>query len=216
MLHLDAQALHRDGLHLGDFASLAGWFSSIALRSDVVCEDTTTRHDLASKLGRLAEQKRRFDVILVVGHSNSEGIRIGADLFVDWSTFAQFLKPFHPRRLLLVACQAGRWDAGEELFSRLPELRRIYACPANASKHFGVLMFAALPYIVANRRPRARDVKWGQFASIFLTGRQLREWRRTRDKGNPDAAWLDFVADATDPVTRSVPSVLKSLFRRRP
>lgn len=37
------------------------------------------------------------------------------------------------------------------------------------------------------------------------TGRQLREWRRTTDKGNPDAAVFDLLAEIADPVVRKVP-----------
>ena len=121
------------------------------------------------------------------------------------------MKPFKPRRLLLVACRGGRWDAGESLFRAMPRLRRIFACPVNASKGFGAFMLLAVPYVVANRRPRDKHVRLSQVAAIAATGRQLREWRRTTDKGNPDAAVFDLLADLADPVARKVPEVLGAL-----
>jgi hypothetical protein len=92
----------------------------------------------------------------------------------------------------------------------LPKLRRIFACPVNASKDFGALMLFAVPYVVAERRPKDRHVTWSQLASVAATGRQLREWRRTTDTGNPDSAICDPIADLTDPIAREVPSALLS------
>lgn len=183
VLHFDAQKLRADHLHLGEIAAVTAAVSGLALGGNAVVEDVTTKSDLMSKLARFAENRVTFDVVVAVGHSNADGIRVASDLFLQWGPFAQLLKPFKPRRLLLVACQTGRANAGEALFCSLPQLRRIYACPVNASKDFGTAMMVAIPYVVSERRPKDRHVAWSQAASIALTGRQLREWRRTTDKG---------------------------------
>lgn len=214
ILHFDAAKLRADHLHLGETAEAMATISKLALGGRTVVEDVTTSSDLTSKLARLADGGMTFDVVVAVGHSNADGIRVASDLFLQWGPFAQLLKRFKPRRLLLVACQAGRADAGEALFGSLPKLRRIYACPVNASKDFGTLMMLAIPYIVSERRPKDRHVAWSQVASIALTGRQLREWRRTTDKGSPDAPMFDLLAIAADPFAREVPRVLRSLLRR--
>lgn len=138
-------------------------------------------------------------------------MRTASDRFMPWEQFAGYLKPFKPRRLLLVACKGGRWDAGETLFGAMPRLRRIFACPVNASKDFGALMLFAVPYVVAERRPKDKHIIWTQLASIAVTGRQLREWRRTTDKGNQDSSVFDLMADLADPVARVVPSTLGGL-----
>jgi hypothetical protein len=113
---------------------------------------------------------------------------------------------------MLVACKAGRSAAGEQLFSGLPRLRRIFACPVNASKDFGKLMLFGVPYVVANRRPKADAVLWAQLAAIGTTGRQLRQWQRTTDKGNPDIVLFDVLADALDPVARKAPGMLGAVW----
>jgi hypothetical protein len=210
VLHLDADRLRRDGLHLGEVAHLAGALSALAFDAPVVIENTTSAGHLHQTLAGLVLAKMTFDIVVVVAHSNVDGIRVASDLFITWDAFAGYLKPFKPRRLLLVACKAGRWEAGEALFRSIPRLRRIFACPGNASKHFGALMLCAMPYVVAERRPRTQHVYWSQVASISMTGTQLREWRRTTDRGNRDSAVLDLVADLTDPVVRQVPSALVS------
>jgi hypothetical protein len=213
ILHLDADKLRRDGLHLGDVARFSGALSTIAFGAPVVIEHTTSTSHLHETLAGFVSGKRTFDVVVVVAHSNAEGIRIANDGFVAWESFAGYLKPFKPRRLLLVACRAGRWDAGEALFTAMPRLRRIFACPVNASKDLGALMLFAVPYVVAERRPRDRHVTLTQVASIAVTGRQLREWRRTTDKGNSDSAVFDLIADLADPLAREVPGALLSAVR---
>lgn len=218
ILHLDAEKLHADGLHLGDVAQYSGVLSAAALGSDVVIKDTTTLDHLHRTLAELAMARKNFDVVVIVAHSNATGAKIASDQFVDWSAFTNYLKPFGPRRLLLVACKAGRWDAGETLFTGISNLRRIFACPVSASKDFGAMMLFAVPYVVAKRRPKDKHVFWSQVAAIAVTGRQLREWRRTTDKGNPDSSVFDLLADIADPYARKVPgalgSILKTVFGR--
>ena len=156
-------------------------------------------------------------MVVVVGHSHAGGIRMASDhdYVTTWPAFANYLKPFGPRRLLLVACKAGRWDAGEALFSALPKLRRIYACPVNASKDFGALMLFAVPYVVAERHPKGKVVGWAQAAAVLLTGRQLREWRRTTDSGNPDSAVFDYFADVLDPLARTLSGAVREWLKPR-
>ncbi len=215
ILHLNGQKLREDGLHLGDAAHVSVAISAWGLGARVVVTDTTSSAELNSARAELVKRKQKFDVVVAIGHSHAGGIRMANDHenVAGWSAFAQYLKPFRPRRLLLVACKAGRWDAGEALFTDLAQLRRIYACPVNASKDFGALMVFAVPYVVAERRPDDKIVTWAQIAAIAMTGRQLREWRRTTDKGNPDSAVFDLIADLADPVARKVPETLLSIFR---
>ncbi len=214
ILHLDADRLRNDGLHLGDVAQFSGEFSRIALGASVTIEETTSNHHLCEKLATLALEKKRFDVIVVIAHSNAQGIRIASDAFVSWGAFAGYLTPFQPRRLLLVACKAGRWNASNALFAAMPKLQRIFACPVNASRDFGALMLFAVLHVVAERRLKDRHVMWWQVASIVTTGRQLREWRRTTDAGNPDSAIFDQITDFAAPCARQVSSAFKSAVKK--
>jgi hypothetical protein len=213
ILHLDAEKLHADGLHLGDVAEFSAALSATAFGSNVEVRDATTEATLLRVLAELAEQGRTYDVIVAIGHSNDAGIKIARDRFAEWPVFAAWLEPLKPRRLLLAACRAGRWSAGEALFTANDQLRRIFACPVNASRDFAAMMLFAVPYVVANRRPRDQHVLWSQIAAIAMTGRQLRQWQRTTDKGNPDSSVFDLLADFADPLARQVPDILGSAFR---
>jgi hypothetical protein len=114
---------------------------------------------------------------------------------------------------MLVACQAGRWPAAEELFRRLPRLRRIFASPVNASLDLAQFMIGVVPYLVGVRVPRGKAVSWAQAAAIALTGRQVREWKRETDMGDANGLVLDLLAQVADPYARQVPALLRSFFR---
>lgn len=213
ILHLDAGTLREDGLYLGDVARFSGMVSALALGSPAEVREATDPASLQAVHAELAAGKRRFDVIVAIGHSNAEGIRMARDHFARWEDFAHWIKPFKPRRLLLAACQAGKWSPGQAFFVANPLLRRIFACPVNASKDFATMMLFAVPYVVANRRPRDKDVLWSQLATVGVTGRQLREWRVTKDKGNIEGIVYDMLADLADPIARQMPGALGSIVR---
>jgi hypothetical protein len=217
---LNASRLRTDGLYLGDIGALGAGLASVGLSSETAQAEATTHCELLSVLGELTRDGRTFDVVVVVGHSNAKGIGIAADWpLASWAEFSNYIEPLKPRRLLLVACQAGRWDAGEALFTGNRLLRRIYACPVNASRNFGALLMALVPYVVATRRPTDKHVLWSQLAAVGLTGRQLREWRRTQDKGRPERVVFDFLADRLDPYARELPkalgAIVQAVARRR-
>src|ERR1019366_5993581 len=209
ILHLDADQLRADGLHLGGIATYTAMLSAGALGSDVEVQDVTTLASALKVFAELREQKRTFDVIVAVGHSDDTGIQMASDHFATRVEFATWLEPLRPRRLLLAACRAGRWSAGQVLFDAHDNLRRIFACPVNATKDFAAMMLFAVPYVVAERRPRKKHVFWSQIAAVAFSGRQLRQWLRTTDKGNPDSFVFDLIADVVDPLARQVPGFLK-------
>ena len=214
ILHLDAEKLHQDGLYLGDVAQFSAVVATLGLGSRVVHEAATSHASLMTLLANLTSRKQTFDVIVIIGHSNANGIKIAADWpLASWSEFAAYLKPLRPRRLLLAACQAGRWSPGTALFEANRHLRRIFACPVNASKDFATMMLLAVPYVVAERRPKAKDVLRSQIAAIGVTGRQLRHWTRTKDNGNPESAVLDLLADVADPIARRVPGAIEAFVK---
>ena len=186
------------------------------LGADVEAIDVPDEQTLLQAFAGLAEGRRTFDVILAIGHSNTDGIRLagGPGGFVSWEVFAKYLRPFEPRRLVLVACEAGRWTAASILFRKLPKLRRIFASPVNTAKDLAQFMIAVVPYIVGVKAPKTNTTMWGKAAALALTGGQVREWKRDTDKDDRSAGiLLDLAAHVLDPYARQVPGVLRSLLR---
>jgi hypothetical protein len=221
ILHLNSAKLRQDGLHLGDLAWYVGALSAYGLGSTVQIHEPTTLAEVRDTFAALATNRNPktdpYDVIVVVGHSNEVGIQMAADHFAKWEEFAAWTKPLRPRRLLLAACRAGRFEPGDAMFAVNRDLRRIFACPVNATKDFAKLMLFAVPYVVAERTPKAKHVFATQAASIVLTGCPLREWRRTADKGRRERLVHDLIADLTAPLMRQVPATvdafIKSVFK---
>lgn len=212
VLHFDADKLRRDGLHLGGQAEVAALFSAFAFGADVAVGEGTSHAELLQVLGDLSQGRRTFDVIVVVAHSNAGGIKIAAEpeAFVDWEVFGTYLKPLQPRRLVFVACQVGRWPAANQLFSKLPLLRQIYASPVNASRDLGELMLALVPHLVSVKAPKKKHVQLAQAAAVALTGRQLRRWMRS-EKDDPEGLLLDLASVLLDRSARHVPEALRRL-----
>lgn len=211
-MHLDADKLRRDGLHLEYAANLASTLSATGFDAQVEIIDARETSDLAYRLGKLAEADRVFDVVIAIGHSNADGIVVAANMpAASWTTFASYLKPFEPRRLVLVACEAGRWPSADVLFTKLPKLRRIFASPVNTSKALATFMLAVVPYVVGVKAPRRQTITWTQTAAIAITGGQFREWKRDDDKGNAAGVLLDLAAQVADPYVRQVPGLLRKM-----
>lgn len=152
--------------------------TKLASGATVVTKETTPLQHLLGELGELARERSRFDVVVVVGHSNHTGIRLASDEFAEWDEFAGHMKLFEPRRLMLVACQASRWPAAAVLFKRLSKRRRIFASPVNTSKDLATLMIAIVPYLVEVKAPNSDLILKAQAWAIALTGRQVRHWMR--------------------------------------
>lgn len=211
VLHLDSNRLRADGLHLGDISKIGRAFAA-AGGGDVAELNITSGGQMTAQLDALVAQGRSFDVVVAIGHSDESAIQVAPNVVARWDQFAASLKKLKPRRLVLVACLAGRWLPAQQLFSKLPLLRRIYGCPVPANKAVGALMLLLLPYLVKNRRPNAGHVMSGQAAAVLLAGSQIREWLRTKDKDNPGARILDPLADFLHPHIKQVPGILGDLF----
>lgn len=208
VLHLDATKLREDGLHFEDVSGAVELIAKLR-GSDVELADIHTQAQLNARFATLTDARRTFDVVVIVGHSNDQGIRVAADLFLKWEQLAILLRPLSPRRLLLIACKGGRSHVAEHLFRTIRPLRRIFACPVNANRDFGSLLMFAVPYVLEHRRPRTGDLQLAKAASALLSGRQLREWTRS-DQGSPEGPLLDAAADLADGLVRGLSAEIRS------
>jgi hypothetical protein len=211
ILQLDAEKLRADGLLLSDLTDFIATVTRLA-GTTVITRETTTERHLLDELGELARKGHQFDVIVAFGHSNEHGIRTASDgELTAWGAFAGYLKPFKPKRLMLVACEAGRWPAANALFTKLSTLNHVFASPVNASKDLATLMMAIVPYLVTVKGVRSPAVLKAQKWAVVLTGRQVRHWTK-KDKNDPDGLLLDFASQAADPVIRGIHGVVRSWF----
>jgi hypothetical protein len=202
ILQCDSEKLLRDGLSIAaggaSAAQLVQSFSDIHV--DVV--EGTDERSLAREFAH--RSGAAFDVIVVIGHANEAGLQLASDRFAPWSVVAEWLRPFAPRRLVLLACRAGRALPAQILFDELRQLRRVYASPMAVTKATAQLLLAAVPYLVLNRVPNSTLFRGAQLTVAALTGGHLREWTRVEDHRNPTSPLWDVVADVVDPVVRDL------------
>ena len=178
ILRLDSEKLTRDGLTLGDEIAFASQLSKLCLGSRVVTINATTDSDLVARLRSVAEDRKRFDLIVVVAHSNESIICHASDGRRQWPEFAKYLEPFAPRQLALIACAAGGPVIAKQLFSTLPRLDRIYASPECVNINLANLILLVAGYSLLGRNSTGGLIPWVKLASLFGTGRRLKVWRR--------------------------------------
>jgi hypothetical protein len=143
----------------------------------------TTLKSLLDDSAKIAEDGLRFDVILLVGHSNVSGIRLTEDRVATWSELAKWIKPFHPKWLVLACCEGGRWLPGNALFQGIDTLGGIFGTPvpSGQSQLQGVKLLAL--WLLAHGRISSDWLRLGQIIHFALTDGLIfrltrTEWRR--------------------------------------
>lgn len=212
VLHCDTLKLHADQLHLGSEADLMGTLAVLLTegKANVRHINGTDNPNLQQQLRELAEAGEKFDVILVVGHSNADCIRVASDHLATWSEFAAYVQLFDPRRMILIACKAGVWPTARDLFTALPQLGHIYACPANASKELAAYLIAVALMAIDGPLP-SKLTRVIQGLAGATAGGQVRSWAR-KDMHDPMGQALDLMSTLVNPSIRDLPSILKRLF----
>lgn len=138
-----------------------------------------TQPQLLADLGRLKTEVGNFQMVAIVAHSNVSEVSLTGDSAVSWMALGQWLAPFSPRIMVLVACEAGRWVASGSLFEGIPTLKELYASPVLVNDHQAACIKLLIPYFLSGRRLKDEDLRAGQIVNFLLTrGIVLRRTRR--------------------------------------
>ncbi len=133
IIECDSENLASQRLNLGSafFQLLNHDIAKLLLaKKSIILLRTSTKSTLSEQFARAIEQHGRFRAVLIVGHSNAEGIRIASNESFAWRVLGNWLEPFGPEIIFLAACEAGKSVAVRDLFEPLNEtLREIYASP---------------------------------------------------------------------------------------
>ena len=137
--------------HQLDFGSKITTLLRLAfLNKKIVLVKASSRDELCRALGETLQAHDRFRTVLIVGHSNAQGLQLTPDDFYEWSTIGGWLKPFQPEFLVLAACSAGRSEGIGHLFEQIKTLREIYASPISLFRDqthpFALLLGAVLKH----------------------------------------------------------------------
>lgn len=190
ILECDASRLRRDGISLAsDTRNLVRVVLPHA-QADVV--ESTTRDQLLRDLAARAENKRRYEVVFVIGHGSLDRFALAHDATVSWSAVAEWIAPFRPGVVLVAACEGGRWLPARALFDGIRSLKEVYGSPALATQsQLAPLQLLAL-YLLAGKRMAPPALRRTQLAAFLLADavifRQTRREMKDRDTIAP-AIW---------------------------
>jgi hypothetical protein len=120
----------------------------------VVLVRARTRNGLLAELGRLAAEKRVFDLAVVLGHSDRSVLQLTHDHAASWVEAAGWLAPFKPSQAVLLACEAGGFLPSAALFHGVPTLSVLYGCPTETNLAAAFVWLLAYLLVRTKRAPR--------------------------------------------------------------
>lgn len=203
ILECDSEKLARQSLAIGtDVSELINKLAPGLIKTELV--RTTSREDLLDRLRRAKEDHDRFDLVLVVGHSNPQGLCLTADQFVPWGVFARWIEIFEPKKVLLAACEAGRWLSAKAIFDGVPKLKEIYASPVVMNKHQATVVVLLVFYFLLVKSPDAEHILMIQAFNLFRSGGLLYRWTRKecKDEGIVEGAQWDILSHLKESLFR--------------
>lgn len=176
ILECDAEKLAAQSISMAD--EIRAVIQTFAPSVKVEVAKTTTEENLRSLFARLAEDNSRFNLIVVVGHSNASGLCFTSDRYVSWATFAKWVNLFESTKMVLVACQSGQATPVRDLFVEIPTLKEVYAPPVNTARRQSEIVKALVLYLLNVKTPNSELIRLGQIANFLLTGGAIFRWSR--------------------------------------
>jgi hypothetical protein len=138
-------------------------------RNPIELVETDTEGSLLNSLARLASDKRKFQNIILIGHSNRQGFQIGSDKFINWDSVANWFCYFKPIRIFLIACNAGRWLPCASLFAKILGLKEIYGSPIQTNVNQSYLIAFIMVYMLNAKKIDHSLLSKAQIANFALT-----------------------------------------------
>jgi len=153
-------------------------------RNRVELVRTDTEANLLKRMGEIAEGGQRYRDIVIIGHSNRNGLRLTSDKFYEWPAVAGWFSLFGPHRIILIACEAGRWLPCAALFDGLPDLKEIFGSPVPAHKDQMWVVLGRVLYALGARKTDSKWIQLMQAGNFLMTkGLMFRNTRRDYERG---------------------------------
>ncbi len=193
ILECDSGKLERQNLALGN--ELRSYARIVFPKNPITFMQSYTEASLLERFAALYDTGQLYRNVILVGHSNRGGLQISADRFIDWTGVAEWLIPFEPHRVILLACEAGRWLPCAALFDRIPELKEIFGSPLPANKNQQHIVLARALHILGARKEDPGVIRLMQLGNfLFTKGVMFRRTRTEYERGGDEDGkiWTDF------------------------
>jgi hypothetical protein len=149
-------------------------------RNPVYLVRSYSEADLLEELRNLDELRKPYRTIVVIGHSNKNGLQISSDRFIDWKGVAKWFERLEPHRIILIACEAGRWLPCTALFEGIPTLKDIFGSPVPANKDQAYVVLFRVLNILGTKKEDRDLVRLMQVGNFLITKGVM--FNRTRDE----------------------------------
>ncbi len=167
ILECDSNKLKEQNLALG--SELQSQTKLFLPRNPVELVGTTSEAYLLETFAALFKEGRQYKNIVIIGHSNSSGLQLFADRFVGWEGLANWINPFDPQRVILLACQAGQWLPCAALFNGIPKLNEIFGSPILANRDQRLIVLGKLLHILGSKKEDANLNQLMQLGNFLIT-----------------------------------------------
>jgi hypothetical protein len=195
IIECNSPKLQSQGLSYADELGVTAhiWADSVVVKGG-------TQSELCRDLGLLGS--RKFEYILVIGHSNLKGIFLTSDRPpVRWTEFPPWITVFKPTKVFLIGCEAGRYLPAAPLFEKIRTLREVYGSPIRAGKDLAKAMHILLPILCNSTAEDLPSVIITQLSTWLITNQVL--FRYTRQGINKIV---------NDPATSHLNGMVESLY----
>lgn len=180
ILECDSEKLAQQSLSIaGELYTLV---RAIVPRADTRLVQTTSQEDLLKQLGSCKQEHDSFNLVVVIGHSNHTGLRLTANIGVSWKSFAQWVGPFAPKQMVLLACKAGQMLPAGSLFDGITSLKEVYASPTYISKEQCKLVVLMILYLLSVKSGDEETLRLFQTLNFMLTLGVVFRWTRKEYK----------------------------------
>jgi hypothetical protein len=176
VIECDSARLASQGLHLG--TAFGQVVKKLFPKKRIAVVRTFTEDKLREDLAKVFEEYGRFRSIVIVGHSNSDGLMLTAEGCRPWTTVGQWLKIFEPEFLFLAACEAGQSAAVRHVFGSVNSLRQVYASPVTLYKIHTAPLGVLIYMLLANGKINPEQSRALRLVHYIVSGGQLYRWRR--------------------------------------
>lgn len=191
VIECDAEKLARDRITAGKEAYEAA--RALMPKERAAFVRVTSRQGLLQQFAECRQDHHTFKLIIVVGHSNATGIRLAASEGLSWKAFANWVSIFEPKKIVLLACEAGQRLPAEKLFDGLPALKEIYASPIRLrTDQARIIAYLSLSLL---RKLDADLIMTAKAMLFVLTGAIIYQWRRDwyEERGEAEAIAWDLI-----------------------
>ena len=176
VIECDSARLSAQGLSVGsEIAALAG---QAFPKKRIVLIQTATCPALLKRCAEVLQEHGRFRSILIVGHSDENGLILTNDRMFQWGAVAEWIRPFSPQFVFLAACDAGHSLPAARFFVTIHSLREVYASPAKVTRSHALALVGLLVQVLKTRRMDEVVLRIVQGLNFVAFRGVLYRWKR--------------------------------------